>query len=67
MSKAIQSTTNAHGIKIKVWCASCHHKCVDREGIRVCMLKQQIVPQRHLCRKWQLSSVLKRVGKSYDK
>lgn len=67
MSKAIQSTTNAHGIKIKVWCASCNHKCIDRDGIRICTLKNQIVAQRHLCRKWLLSSALKRVGKSYDK
>ena len=41
----IMSVRNAYGVKVKRCCASCQHKCIDKEGARVCAQMMIIVEQ----------------------
>ena len=59
----ITSVRNAHGCKIKKCCASCQHKCIENDGIRVCALMMLKVQQKFRCKQWQMSDGMKNVGK----
>lgn len=59
----IISVRNAHGIKVKRCCASCQHKCIDKDGNRVCAQMMIFVEQKYRCKQWQMSDSMKNAGK----
>ena len=59
----IRSVRNAHGVKVKRCCASCQHKCIDKDGNRVCAQMMIIVEQKFRCKQWQMSDSMKNAGK----
>ena len=59
----ITSVRNAYDIKVKRCCASCQHKCVDKDGNRVCAQMMIIVEQKFRCKQWQMSDSMKNAGK----
>ena len=58
----ITSVRNAHGVKVKRCCASCQHKCIEKDGTRFCALMMLKVEQRFKCKQWQMSDGLKNAG-----
>ena len=65
MEKVIRivSVKNTYGIKVKKCCASCQHKCIEKEGTRTCALMMIKVEQKFKCKQWQMSDGLKNAGK----
>ena len=65
MAKEIRITSvrNAHGVKVKRCCASCQHKCIEKDGTRVCAQMMIKVEQRFKCKQWLMSDGLKNAGK----
>ena len=65
MTKAIRITSvrNAYGVKVKRCCASCQHKCIEKDGTRVCALMMLKVAQRFRCKQWEMSDGLKNAGR----
>ena len=63
MMVRITSVRNAHGIKVKRCCASCQHKCIEKDGSRTCALMMIKVEQKLKCKQWQMSDGLKKAGK----
>ena len=59
----IVSVRNEFDVKVKRCCASCQHKCVEKDGTRVCSLTMMKVQQRFRCKKWQMSDGMKNAGK----
>jgi len=59
----ITSVRNAYDIKVKRCCASCQHKCVDKDGNRVCAQMMIFVEQKYRCKQWQMSDSMKNAGK----
>ena len=59
----ITSVRNAHGVKVKRCCASCQHKCIEKDGTRFCALKMMVVEQKYKCKQWLMSDDLKNAGK----
>ena len=59
----ITRVRNTQGVKVKRCCASCQHKCIDKEGARVCAQMMIIVEQMFECKQWQMSDGLKNAGK----
>ena len=59
----ITSVSNAYGFKIKRWCASCQHKCIEKDGTRLCSQIMLRVQQKFVCKQWQMSDSLKKAGK----
>ena len=59
----ITSVRNAHGVKVKRCCASCEHKCIEKDGTRVCAQMMIKVPQDFVCPKWQMSEGLRNAGR----
>ena len=55
---------NAYDVKVKRCCASCQHKCIDKDGNRICAQMMIIVEQKFRCKQWQMSDGLKNAGKS---
>lgn len=64
MAKEIRITSvrNAHGVKVKRCCASCQHKCIEKDGSRVCAMMMIKVEQRFKCKQWLMSDGLKNAG-----
>ena len=60
----ITSVRNAYGVKVKRCCASCQHKCIEKDGTRVCAQMMIKVEQKFKCKQWQMSDGLKNAGKS---
>ena len=58
----ITSVRNAHGVKVKRCCASCQHKCIEKDGTRVCAMMMIKVEQRFKCKQWLMSDGLKNAG-----
>ena len=54
---------NAHGVKVKRCCASCEHKCIEKDGTRVCAQMMIKVEQQVKCKQWLMSDGLKNAGK----
>lgn len=54
---------NAYDVKVKRCCASCQHKCIDKDGNRICAQMMIIVEQKFRCKQWQMSDGLKKAGK----
>ena len=65
MAKVIRITSvrNAHGVKVKRCCASCQHKCIEKDGTRVCAQMMIKVEQRFKCKQWLMSDGMKNAGK----
>ena len=65
MAKEIRITSvrNAHGVKVKRCCASCQHKCIEKDGTRFCALKMMVVEQKFKCKQWQMSDGMNNAGK----
>ena len=65
MAKVIRITSvkNVYGVKVKRCCASCQHKCIRKDGSRVCAQMIIIVEQHFKCKQWQMSEGLKNAGK----
>ena len=59
----IISVSNAHGCNIKKCCASCQHKCIEKDGTRFCALKMMVVEQKFKCKRWQMSDGMNNAGK----
>ena len=59
----ITSVRNAHDVKVKRCCASCQHKCIEKDGTRICSLMMLSVQQKFRCRKWQMSDGMKKAGR----
>ena len=59
----ITSVKNAHGVKVKRCCASCGHKCIEKDGTRVCAQMMIKVQQKFKCKQWQMKDGLKNAGK----
>ena len=64
MEKVIRITSvrNAHGVKVKRCCASCEHKCIEKDGTRVCAQMMLKVEQKFKCKQWEMSDGLKNAG-----
>ena len=62
-SGRLHTCKNAYGVKVKRCCASCQHKCVEKDGTRVCSLTMMEVQQRFKCKQWQMSDGMKNAGK----
>ena len=58
----LTSVRNAYGIKVKRSCASCQHKCIQKDGSRFCAVMMIAVDQRSKCKDWQMSDGLKLAG-----
>ena len=58
----ITSVRNAYGVKVKRCCASCQHKCSEKDDTRFCALKMMVVEQKFKCKKWQMSDGMKNAG-----
>ena len=59
----LHSCKNAHGVKVKRCCASCQHKCIEKDGSRVCAQMMIKVEQKFKCKQWQMSDGMKNAGK----
>ena len=59
----ITSVKNAYGVKVKRFCASCGHKCIEKDGTRVCAQMMIKVQQKFKCKQWQMKDGLKNAGK----
>ena len=59
----ITSVRNAHGVKVKRCCASCQHKCIEKDGSRVCAQMMLKVEQKFKCKQWEMSDGMKNAGK----
>lgn len=59
----IVSVRNAHGVKVKRCCASCQHKCIEKDGTRICAAMMIVVGQKFKCKQWQMTDGLKHAGK----
>ena len=59
----ITSVRNAYGVKVKRCCASCQHKCIEKDGTRVCALMMIKVEQKFKCKQWQMSDGVKNAGR----
>ena len=53
---------NCMGIKVKKCCASCQHKCVNKDGSRLCALTMQRVNPYFKCPKWEMMEKLHNAG-----
>ncbi len=53
---------NQYHIEIKACCASCQHREVDEEGIRLCEKAGLVVEQKFKCSLWELNEGLNNVG-----
>jgi hypothetical protein len=62
MNGEIEMVKNVFGIKVKRCCASCQHKSIDYEGVRVCNLMGLKVQHKFKCSSWQLSYGLQKAG-----
>lgn len=62
--KRITNVRNEHGIEVCKMCASCQHKSIQLDGIRICELTQLVVDQHNKCKKWQMANSLQNAGKS---
>ena len=58
----IVSVRNAYGVNVKRCCASCQHKCIDKEGERVCAQMMIKVEQMFECQQWRMSDGLMNAG-----
>ena len=58
----ITSVKNAYGVKVKRCCASCGHKCIEKDGTRVCAQMMIKVQQKFKCKQWQMNDGLKNAG-----
>jgi hypothetical protein len=69
MEKVIRivSIKNTYGIKVKKCCASCQHKCIETDGIRVCAMMMIKVEQKFKCKQWQMNDGLMNAGKGGGK
>ena len=59
----LTSVRSAYDMKVKRCCASCQHKCIDKEGNRICALKMMMVEQKYKCKQWQMSKGMRNAGK----
>ena len=62
-SMRIVSVRNSYDVKVKRCCASCEHKCIEKDGTRVCAQMMIKVEQRFKCKQWLMSDGLKNAGK----
>jgi hypothetical protein len=62
MNGEIEMVKNVFGIKGKRGCASCQHKSIDYEGVRICNLLGLKVQHKFKCSSWQLSYGLQKAG-----
>ncbi len=53
---------NKYYVRIKVCCASCAHKTIDREGERTCDIAQLPVLPYKKCKNWELCKGLTKAG-----
>lgn len=53
---------NNYGIAVKRCCASCQHKTIDYEGVRVCNLLGLKVQHKFKCSSWAMSYGLQKAG-----
>ena len=49
----IQVVSNTFGIKVKRICASCQHKCIQKDGTRFCANMMLKVEQKFVCKQWE--------------
>ena len=59
----ITSVRNSYDVKVKRCCASCQHKCIEKDGTRICASMMLKVQQKFKCKQWQMSDGLKNAGK----
>ena len=59
----IVSVRNSYDVKVKRCCASCQHKCIEKDGTRICSQMMIKVEQRFKCKQWLMSDGLKNAGK----
>ena len=55
--------TNKYGIEVKVCCASCKYKKLTRTTMRYCRMKKVKVSPHGVCDQWEMSNLLKSIGK----
>jgi len=67
MKTRILRVKNDCDVKVKRCCASCQHKCIDINAIRVCASMMLKVEQKFKCNRWQMSEGLNNAGKSGGK
>ena len=58
----LTSVRNAYGIKVKRCCASCQHKCIQKDGSRFCAVMMVAVDQKSKCKDWQMSDGMRFAG-----
>ena len=62
MNGEIETVRNPYGIEVKRCCASCRHKSIDYEGVRVCNQLGLKVQHKFKCCSWQMSYGLLKAG-----
>ena len=60
----IMSVRNEQGVKVRKCCASCQHKCIKTDGVRLCAAKMEQVESNDRCTEWQMSEGLMNAGLS---
>lgn len=58
----IVTVKNLYGVEVKRCCASCQHKSIDFEGVRVCDLMGLKVQHKFKCSSWEMSYGLQKAG-----
>ena len=62
MKENKRTVRNPYGIEVKYCCASCDHKVIDYEGVRMCQLMGLKVQHKFKCSKWQVSCGMAKAG-----
>ena len=57
-----ETVKNGYGIAVKKICASCKHKLIMNNGVRVCEKMEIKVEQHCHCRQWDMADGLKNAG-----
>ena len=60
--RVLSSVTNRYGVRVKRCCASCQHRCILKDGSRLCANAMVIVEQKFECSRWRMGDGLKNAG-----
>lgn len=61
-NKVLVCATNMYGVRVKRCCGSCQHRCILKDGERMCANAMVIVEQKFCCSQWLMSDGLKNAG-----
>lgn len=59
---SVEKRRNLFGVIVKRWCGSCAHKCILKDGTRLCANMMLKVEQNFVCDQWEMSDTMKTAG-----